>query len=111
MIGVLYDKLGNKSPVLYIDMCITSDKSSEGVVEIKVNGVTLASRKVVVEPKEFSYTGLVMNLSHATGNMVKGLGPVVTIETRFSNSVEMYIDSVIEYLYAPDVWSPQSLEW
>jgi hypothetical protein len=111
VIGVLYDKLGNKSPVLYIDMCITSDKSSEGVVEIKVNGVTLASRKVVVEPKEFSYIALVMNLSHATGNMVKGLGPVVTIEARFSNSVEMYIDSVIEYLYAPDVWSPQSDMW
>jgi hypothetical protein len=111
VIGVLYDKLGNKSPVLYIDMCIASDKSSEGVVEIKVNGVTLASRKVAVEPKEFSYIGLVMNLSHATGNMVKGLGPVVTIEARFSNSVEMYIDSVIEHLYAPDVWSPQSWGW
>jgi hypothetical protein len=106
--GLFYDPLNKTSPVLYIDICIRNPYSNSvsGTVNIKVDGVTYASQSLTVYPlPSFGYAGFTLLLN---ANPVKGHGHIITIEHNFPSNVELYIDAVLEYQYAPEVWKETS---
>jgi hypothetical protein len=106
--GLFYDPWSKTSPVLYIDICIRNPYSNSvsGTINIKINGVTYASQSLTVYPlPPFGYAGFTLLLG---ANPVKGHGHIITIEHNFPPYVELYIDAVIEYRYAPEVWKETS---
>jgi hypothetical protein len=106
--GLFYDPWSKTSPVLYIDICIRNPYSNSvsGTINIKVDGVTYASQSLTVYPlPSFGYAGFTLLLD---ANPVKGHGHIITIEHNFPPYVELYIDAVIEYQYAPEVWKETS---
>jgi len=106
--GLFYDPWSKTSPVLYIDICIRNpwDTSVSGTVNIKVDGVTYASQSLTVYPLPFfGYAGFTLLLD---ANPAKGHGHIITIEHNFPSNVELYIDAVLEYQYAPEVWKETS---
>jgi hypothetical protein len=106
--GLFYDPWSKTSPVLYIDICVRNPYSNSvsGTINIKINGVTYASQSLTVYPlPPFGYAGFTLLLG---ANPVKGHGHIITIEHNFPPDVELYIDAVIEYRYAPEVWKETS---
>ena len=106
--GLFYDPWSKTSPVLYIDICIRNPYSNSvsGTINIKINGVTYASQSLTVYPlPPFGYAGFTLLLG---ANPVKGHGHIITIEHNFPPYVELYIDAIIEYRYAPEVWKETS---
>jgi len=103
MNGLFYDSNGG-SPVLYLDVCIRNPYSTSvsGSITVKVNGVTYATQNIVAYPLPwFSYVGFTV---HLDWNPVKGHGHLITVEHNLPPNVELYVDALVEYLYAPEVW-------
>jgi hypothetical protein len=107
MNGLYYDEVTESSPVLYLDMCIYSrDQTTTGTITVKVDGVTYASKTITVSPP-YSYAGFTIFLG---SQPQKGHGPMITIEHNLPEGMELYVDAVVEYQYAPEVWKEDSLK-
>jgi len=106
MEGLYYDEVSESSPVLYLDICIHSQhQSATGIITVKVDGVTYASKTVTVSPP-YGYAGFTIFLGPEP---MKGHGPLITIEHNLPEGMKIYVDAVIEYKYAPEVWKEDSL--
>jgi hypothetical protein len=104
MNGLYYDSLYSTSPILYIDICIRNPNTNTytGTVTVKINGVTYATRSVSAPPlPSWGYAGFTIFLG---SNPAGGYGSLITIEHNFPSTIELYIDVLIEYLYAPETW-------
>ncbi|MCC6061437.1 MAG: hypothetical protein LM581_00520 [Desulfurococcales archaeon] len=110
MNGLYYDSLYGSSPILYIDICVRNPSSTSytGTISIKIDGATVASKTISVPPLPlFGYVGFTLL---QWSNPLGGHGHLITIEHNFpSNSnIELYIDMLLEYQYAPEVWKETS---
>jgi hypothetical protein len=110
MNGLYYDSLYGSSPILYIDICVRNPSSTSytGTINIKIDGTTIASKSVSAPPlPSFGYVGFTLL---QWSNPLGGHGHFITIEHNFpSNSnIELYIDILLEYQYAPEVWKETS---
>jgi hypothetical protein len=110
MNGLYYDSLYGSSPILYIDICVRNPSSTSytGTINIKIDGATVASKTVSAPPlPSFGYVGFTLL---QWSNPLGGHGHLITIEHNFpSNSnIELYIDILLEYQYAPEVWKETS---
>jgi len=110
MNGLYYDSLYGSSPILYIDICVRNPSSTSytGTINIKIDGTTIASKSVSMSTSSsFGYVGFTLL---QWSNPLGGHGHLITIEHNFpSNSgVELYIDILLEYQYAPEVWKETS---
>jgi len=110
MNGLYYDSLYGSSPILYIDICVRNPSSTSytGTISIKIDGATVASKTVSAPPlPSFGYVGFTFL---QWSNPLGGHGHFITIEHNFpSNSnIELYIDMLLEYQYAPEIWKETS---
>jgi hypothetical protein len=110
MNGLYYDSLYGSSPILYIDICVRNPSSTSyiGTISIKIDGTTIASKSVSMSTSSsFGYVGFTLL---QWSNPLGGHGHFITIEHNFpSNSnIELYIDMLLEYQYAPEIWKETS---
>ena len=110
MNGLYYDSLYASSPILYIDICVRNPSSTSytGIISIKIDGTTIASKSVSMSTSSsFGYVGFTLL---QWSNPLGGRGHLITIEHNFpSNSnIELYIDMLLEYQYAPEIWKETS---
>jgi hypothetical protein len=110
MNGLHYDSLYGSSPILYIDICVRNPSSTSytGTINIKIDGTTIASQTVSAPPlPSFGYVGFTLL---QWSNPLGGHGHLITIEHNFpsGSGVELYIDILLEYQYAPEIWKETS---
>jgi hypothetical protein len=106
MNGLYYDSLYRTSPILYIDICVTSSISQEGDITLMINGIRYATQKLVADPSKLcNYVGFTILLDW---NLAKGHGHEIMLVTTLPSTFTMRIDALIEYLYAPEVWKESS---
>ncbi|MEZ0290100.1 MAG: hypothetical protein ABWJ42_03295 [Sulfolobales archaeon] len=112
--GLYYDSLYNTSPILYLEICVLNQLSQtvSGSLTVKINSVTYATREIQASPPIGGYTNITLFLG---SNPVGGYGSLITVEHTLPDSggyVRIYIDVLIEYQYAPEVWRPDKyLDW
>jgi len=111
MNGLYYDSLYGSSPILYIDICVRnlSSTSYTGTISIKIDGATVASKNVSMSTSSsFGYVGFTLL---QWSNPLGGRGHFITIEHNFpsDSGVELYIDILVEYQYAPEIWKKRAI--
>ena len=108
--GVFVD-LNNPDGYLYIDLFIrnTASQSKNGTISIKINGVTIRNISTTLTKYEGRCLRFNIPVDLLLDHTRWGNGGIITIENTFnSQDIHIYVDTIIEYSYAPEVWDPNN---
>ncbi|MGC9010310.1 MAG: hypothetical protein ACP5I7_06845, partial [Sulfolobales archaeon] len=107
--GLYLSRRNNISPVLYLDLCI----ENRGVIDVydkeilvKINGVEYSRTKIQRIPAQDLVSAKITVPIEI--NLIQGKGSILTIEHNLPDNTIIYLDALIQYLYAPEAWRETS---